>query len=157
MQPYPKVGPLTHIGGTQHGNEVVSFGGPTIEFPDGNASITRLLVRAMIPDALPGQTMEDAITSHLNYSTLDRANQPVRVRLNSTAVKVKHVGEPDTAKEVEITYVRGGKAEKVHGAERDSGLLQRDDSVSLPGNEQDAEGGSGLLREEAAGLHERLY
>ena len=57
--------------------------------------------------------MEDAITSRLNYSTLDRANQPVRVRLNSTAVKVKHAGEPDSAKEVEITYVRGGKAEKV--------------------------------------------
>jgi spermidine dehydrogenase len=115
LQPYPKVGPLTHIGGTQHGNEVVSYGGPTIEFPDGNASITRLLVRALIPDALPGQTMEDAITSHLNYSTLDRENQPVRVRLNSTAVKVKHVGEPDAAKEVEVTYVRGGKAERVRG------------------------------------------
>jgi spermidine dehydrogenase len=113
LQPYPKVGPLTHIGGTQHGNEVVSYGGPTIEFPDGNASITRLLVRAMIPEALPGQTMEDAITSRLNYSTLDRENQPVRVRLNSTVVKVKHVGEPEVAKEVEITYVRGGKAEKV--------------------------------------------
>ena len=113
LQPYPKVGPLTHIGGTQHGNEVVSFGGPTIEFPDGNASITRLLIRSMIPDALPGQTMEDAITSRLDYSKLDRANQPVRVRLNSTAVKVKHVGEPDSAKAVDITYVRGGKAEKV--------------------------------------------
>ena len=113
LKPYSMVGPLTHIGGTQHGNEVVSFGGPTIEFPDGNASITRLLVRSMIPDALPGQTMEDAITSHLNYSLLDRDNQPVRIRLNSTAVKVKHVGEPDAAKEVEVTYVRGGKAERV--------------------------------------------
>jgi spermidine dehydrogenase len=113
LQPYSPVGPLTHIGGTQHGNEVVSFGGPTIEFPDGNASITRLLIRSMIPDALPGQTMEDAITSHLDYGLLDRANQPVRVRLNSTVVKVKHMGEPESAKEVEITYVRGGKAERV--------------------------------------------
>ena len=112
LAPYPKVGPLTHIGGTQHGNEVVSYGGPTIEFPDGNASITRMLVRSMIPDALPGNTMEDAITSHLNYSYLDRDNQHVRVRLNSTAVHVKHLGDPETAKEVEITYVRGGKAEK---------------------------------------------
>jgi len=113
LKPYPKVGPLVHIGGTQHGNEVVSYGGPTIEFPDGNASITRLLVRAMIPDALAGNTMEDAVTSHLNYSFLDRASQSVRVRLNSTAVKVKHIGEPETAKEVEITYVRNGKPEKV--------------------------------------------
>jgi spermidine dehydrogenase len=113
LKPYPQVGPLTHIGGTQHGNEVVSFGGPTIEFPDGNASITRLLVRSMIPDALPGKSMEDVITAHLNYSLLDRADQPVRIRLNSTVVKVAHVGDPETAKDVEITYVRGGKAEKV--------------------------------------------
>ena len=70
LTPYSKVGPLTRIGGTQHGNEVVTFGGPTIEFPDGNASITRLLVRAMIPEALPGGTMEDAITAKLNYSLL---------------------------------------------------------------------------------------
>jgi spermidine dehydrogenase len=114
LEPYPKVGPLTHIGGTQHGNEVVTSTGPYfIEFPDGNATITRMLVRAMIPDALPGKTMEDAITSQLNYGFLDRSGQAVRVRLNSTAVKVRHVGEPDSAQEVEITYVRGGKAEKV--------------------------------------------
>jgi len=113
LTPYSKVGPLTHIGGTQHGNEVVTFGGPTIEFPDGNASITRLLVRAMIPDALPGGTMEDAITSRLDYSLLDRSNQPVRIRLNSTVVNVKHVGgDAESAKEVQVTYVHNGKAER---------------------------------------------
>ena len=117
LAPYPKVGPLTHIGGTQHGNEVVTSTGPYyIEFPDGNASITRLLIRAMMPDALPGSTMEDAITSHLNYSFLDRPGQSVRVRLNSTVVQTKHMGDPSNAKEVEITYVRGGKAEKVRAS-----------------------------------------
>jgi spermidine dehydrogenase len=117
LEPYPKVGPLTHIGGTQHGNEVVSSTGPYyIEFPDGNATITRMLVRAMIPDALPGKTMEDAVTSQLNYGFLDRTGQAVRVRLNSTVVQARHVGDPDSAKEVEVTYVRAGKAEKVRAA-----------------------------------------
>jgi spermidine dehydrogenase len=37
----------------------------------------------------------------------------VRLRLNSAAVRVRHVGEPDSAREVEVTYVRGGNAEKV--------------------------------------------
>ena len=32
-------------------------------FPDGNASVARLLVRAPVPDALPGTTMEDVVTS----------------------------------------------------------------------------------------------
>lgn len=113
LEPYPKVGPLTHIGGTQHGQEVVFAGGPTLEFPDGNASIARLLVRQLVPDAVPGGTMEDVITARVDYSRLDRASTPVRIRLNSMAVRVKHVGNPDTASEVEVTYVRGGKAEKV--------------------------------------------
>jgi spermidine dehydrogenase len=113
LEPYPKVGPLTHIGGTQHGREVVFAGGATIEFPDGNATIARLLVRQLIPDAVPGSTMEDVITARLNYGLLDRSGQTVRLRLNSTAVRVKHVGETDSARDVEVTYLRGGKAEKV--------------------------------------------
>lgn len=113
LEPYPKVGPLTHLGGTQHGQEVVFGGGPTVEFPDGNATIARLLIRQLIPEALPGSTMEDAITARLDYALLDRAKQPVRVRLNSTAVRVKHLGDAHTAREVEVTYVRGGKAETV--------------------------------------------
>src|SRR6266849_8343145 len=32
-------------------------------FPDGNASIARLLVRSLIPGALPGSTMEDVVTA----------------------------------------------------------------------------------------------
>lgn len=113
LPPYPKVGPVMYIGGTAHGAEVVFAGGPTIEFPDGNASIARLLVRQLVPDAVPGSTMEDVVTARVNYSLLDRSGQPVRLRLNSTAVRVKHVGEADAASEVEVTYVREGKAQKV--------------------------------------------
>lgn len=114
LSPYPKVGPLTHLGGTQHGNEKVSSSGPYfIEFPDGNATIARLLMRSLIPSALPGSTMEDSVTAKFNYDQLDRPEHPVRVRLSSTAVSVKHVGPVDSAKKVEVTYVRDGKAQKV--------------------------------------------
>jgi spermidine dehydrogenase len=85
-------------------------------FPDGNASIARLLVRSLIPGTLPGHTMEDVVTARANYARLDEASSPIRIRLNSTAVKVKHVGDPDTAKQVEVTYVRGGQARRVRGA-----------------------------------------
>jgi len=84
-------------------------------FPDGNASIARMLVRALIPAALPGHTMEDIVTARANYSRLDEGGSPVRIRLNSTAVKVGHVGDPAQAKEVEVTYVREGKARRVRG------------------------------------------
>jgi spermidine dehydrogenase len=116
LEPYPRVGPLTHMGGTQHGNEIVFAGGPTVEFPDGNASIARMIVRQLVPGALAGSTMEDAVTARLDYSQLDRSNSPVRVRLNSTVVRARHNGDPQTAREVDITYVRNGRAERVHAA-----------------------------------------
>ena len=78
-------------------------------FPDGNASIARMLVRKLIPDAIAGSTATDIVTERANYARLDDTSSPVRIRLNSTAVRVKHVGDHASAKEVEITYSRLGK------------------------------------------------
>jgi len=113
LEPFSRVGPLTHIGGGQHGRESEWNKGPNIYFPDGNATVARLLVRAMIPDALPGTSLEDSIMSRLAYDRIDREGSDARIRLNSTVVSVRHLGDPDVAREVEITYVRGGKAGKV--------------------------------------------
>ena len=84
-------------------------------FPDGNASVARLLVRSLIPAAVPGSTMNDVVTARVDYSQLDRADNAVRVRLNSTAVEVKHIGDAATAKEVHITYVQASKPCAVKG------------------------------------------
>jgi spermidine dehydrogenase len=85
-------------------------------FPDGNASIARMLVRSLVPGVLSGETMEDIVTARANYARLDDAASRVRVRLNSTAVRAKHIGDPATAKEVEVTYVRGGQPRRVRAA-----------------------------------------
>ena len=84
-------------------------------FPDGNASIARLLVRSLVPGSAPGNTMEDIVTARMNYARLDGENSKVRIRLNSTAIRAKHIGDPQSAKEVEVTYVRGGQPRRVHG------------------------------------------
>jgi spermidine dehydrogenase len=78
-------------------------------FPDGNASIARMLVRKLIPSAIPGNSASDIVLAKANYAKLDVAGSPVRIRLNSTAVRVKHVGDAASAKEVEVTYARAGK------------------------------------------------
>ena len=52
-------------------------------FPDGNASVARLLVRALIPEAMPGHTMEDVVTTKANYTALDRGGS--RCAFGSTA------------------------------------------------------------------------
>ena len=85
-------------------------------FPDGNASIARLLVRTLVPAAVPGRSMDDIVTARVDYARLDQAGSPARIRLNSTAVRVRHLGEPETAGSVEVTYVCGGKARRVAAA-----------------------------------------
>ena len=82
-------------------------------FPDGNASIARLLVRGLIPAAVPGYSADDVVTAKLDYSRLDQASSPVRLRLNSTVVRVSNQGDPAAAHEVEVTYASGKQAFKV--------------------------------------------
>ncbi len=86
-----------------------------MHFPDGNAGIARLLVRWLIPGSLPGHTMNDSVPTRVRYSTLDRAENDVRIRLNSTVVSARHMGERGRANEVEVTYVRDGQAHRVRG------------------------------------------
>ena len=86
-------------------------------FPDGNASIVRLLVRALIPGAMPGHAMLDVVTTRADYSKLDVDSAPVRIRLNSTVVHVQHGGATaasgDAPKTVDIAYMRGKKLQSV--------------------------------------------
>jgi spermidine dehydrogenase len=91
-------------------------------FPDGNASVARLLVRSFVPAAVPGSTMEDVVTAKADYSQLDRPENGVRLRLNSTVVNVKHSAATlatdnakDGGKSVHVSYIRGGKLQRVSG------------------------------------------
>jgi spermidine dehydrogenase len=86
-------------------------------FPDGNASVARLLVRALIPGAMPGKSMDDVVTARADYSKLDVDGAAVRIRLNSTVVHVEHTGSGDASsgalKTVSIAYMRGKKLQSV--------------------------------------------
>ena len=58
-------------------------------FPGGNSGMIRLIVRTLIPDAIEGpRTMEAVWKNPVNFAALDRKDQPVRIRQNSTAVRV---------------------------------------------------------------------
>lgn len=100
--------------GGQHGRENdarAESGDPDMYFPDGNATITRLLVRALIPDAVPGESMDDVVTARVDYSRLDRPENKVRIRLNSSVVNVRNVGGGRT----QADYVNNGNAHSVTG------------------------------------------
>ena len=63
-------GSAPHMGYTAAG--YADGGSYTFHFPDGNASLARLLVRDLIPESLPGTSAEDVVTARLDYTLLDR-------------------------------------------------------------------------------------
>ena len=77
-------------------------------FPDGNASLARLLVRSLIPDAAPGRTMDDVVLATFDYGKLDRDGQSTRIRLDSTCIDVRNADDT-----VLLSYVHAGALHRV--------------------------------------------
>lgn len=77
-------------------------------FPDGNASLARLLARKLVPGLAKGGTMEDVVLADFDYDRLDRDGSDVRIRLNSTVIDVRQTHDA-----VEIGYVRAGCARRM--------------------------------------------
>ena len=101
-------GPHPRMGYTARGyaspKEPYSF-----HFPDGNASIARMLVRKLIPASTPGSTPEDIVTAKVDYTQLDRKESPVRIRLGNIAVSVRQTNAIANTKEVAVIYSRNGE------------------------------------------------
>ncbi|OUV69100.1 MAG: hypothetical protein CBC82_00285, partial [Cellvibrionales bacterium TMED122] len=77
-------------------------------FPDGNAGVARALVKYLIPEIAAGDSAEALVSATFDYQQLDRDDRSTRIRLNSTAVEVRHRGTASTSDEVIVRYVRGG-------------------------------------------------
>ena len=99
-------GSAPRMGNTAAG--YVDEGSPVFHFPDGNATIARLLVRQLIPAAIPGRGVEDIVTARANYAELDRDGAPVRIRLSSTVVQVRNIRGPGQTQGVELNYTNAG-------------------------------------------------
>jgi spermidine dehydrogenase len=105
-------GTIPRMGPTPSG--YLKYGGsPKFHFPDGNATFARLLVRRLVPGAIPGHTAEDIVTARVDYSRLDRPGQPVRIRLSSMVVNVRNLGSPARPTGVDVIYLRDGRPTKV--------------------------------------------
>ncbi|MEA2937074.1 MAG: spermidine dehydrogenase, partial [Alphaproteobacteria bacterium] len=72
-------------------------------FPDGNASLARLLVRALIPGVAPGGTMDDVVLAPFDYGKLDERASKIRIRLDASCIDVRNADG-----RVVVGYVRGG-------------------------------------------------
>ncbi len=102
--------PITHLLGSPHlsGSGATDAGGDVAMFPDGNASIARLLVHALMPAVAPGADASNLALARFDYSKLDDAGAPVRLRLNSTVI---NVANRDAG--TRVTYVNDGRVLRV--------------------------------------------
>ena len=78
----------------------------SISFPGGNSTYARYIVKHLIPGAIPGEGLQNIALGRINFSALDQPDSPTRIRLNSTAADIRHVGD-----KVQVTYVRNGNIE----------------------------------------------
>ena len=90
----------------------------TFHFPDGNASLARLLMNRLIPSAFtaPNLTMDTIVQARPDYGRLDAKGSAMRVRLSSTVVRVQHDGDTERARSVRIAYLRDGRMHAVRAA-----------------------------------------
>ena len=78
--------------------------------PEGNALITRNLVKRLIPGVAEPETMEELTTARFDYARLDDDRSNVKIRLNSMGINIKTV---DNGSRVAVTYLRGNIAQRV--------------------------------------------
>ncbi|MGI9295150.1 MAG: NAD(P)-binding protein [Pseudomonadales bacterium] len=102
----------------QYGRQL-GIGDPTdyvrlAQFPGGNTGILRHIVKKLIPDVFgDATTLSQVLASPVNWKVIDKPGQPTRMRLSSMVVNVQHDGPATSAKQVNVTYLKGGKMHRV--------------------------------------------
>ena len=124
-------------------------------FPDGNASIARLLVRTLIAEAVPGHTVEDIVTTRINYARLDQPGAAVRIRLGSPRSARAASGRPRSIARSRGVLRAGAASVRCAWAWVCPGCWHADHPVPVSGAAREAESGMSMWREGAARLYQR--
>jgi spermidine dehydrogenase len=89
---------------------------PGRAWPDGNASVARMIVSRLIPASFPdGQpNQENVVAARCDYTQLDRPDNNVRIRLNSLVFQVKAGERKGDYAKIEYEDVQTGAGYFVH-------------------------------------------
>jgi spermidine dehydrogenase len=83
-------------------------------FPGGNAGIFRHIVKHLLPDSIEGDSsFEEILFNPINFSALDRPENHLNIRLNSTAIDIGHAGSAEGADHVDVSYYQDGKVKRI--------------------------------------------
>jgi len=82
-------------------------------FPGGNSMLSRYMAHALVPGAIPeGRDFAGIANGRIDFAALDKPDQPTRIRLETTVLKVRH----DTdGRSVLVNYEKNGKIHRVRG------------------------------------------
>jgi spermidine dehydrogenase len=85
-----------------------------LSFPGGNTGSFRHIVKHLMPESITGgKSFEDILFNPINFNALDRPSNSINIRLNSTAIDIRHAGPADSAKHVDVTYQENGVVKRV--------------------------------------------
>jgi len=79
-----------------------------VSFPGGNSTFARALLRGLLPAALPGADFASLMYGALDFAALDRDSEPIRIRLNATALRAQHHGRDPGNARLRVIYEKGG-------------------------------------------------
>lgn len=93
-----------------HGSERATMAERFMSFPDGNATLAKLFVKAMLPGAIAGANDWQSIALGASRpAELDRAGERLRIRQGAMVARVEHA----PGDRVAVTYARHGKLERL--------------------------------------------
>jgi spermidine dehydrogenase len=110
---------------------------PLRSFPGGNAGIARHFVKKMIPNAIAGTSFGDTLFGKIDFDELDREGNTIRIRLNSTVVRVAK----ESRNRVRVTYTRNGEVHQLHASAvvmASGGWVNQHVIADLPKSHRDA-------------------
>ena len=77
----------------------------TSSFPGGNDGIMRHVLKKLVPDAIDGSGFAGVLNGRVRFAALDRQNNPTRIRLAATAIRVSNLSNGH----VEVIYFKNGR------------------------------------------------
>ncbi|MCP4459686.1 MAG: NAD(P)-binding protein [Cytophagales bacterium] len=109
---------LLEMPGTQaryiYDSKLDDHGVGAYSFPGGNAGIFRHIVKYLIPEGIRGgKSFEEILYNRINFEALDRKENPISIRLNATAIDVRHEGSADSADYANVCYQQDGVVKKI--------------------------------------------
>jgi spermidine dehydrogenase len=104
------------------------FGGPSLyrfsageqeaagvfAFPGGNDGVYRLMLKSVMPEVIAGgNSFAEIHDGAYRFERFDKTENRVRIRLNATALRIEHEGDPADSQGVIVTYAQDDKIYRV--------------------------------------------